>query len=81
MKSKAIYYHAGCPVCVEAERGVALALDSERYDVEIVHLGETPERLEDASAAGVVSVPALLIGENVFHVNFGASLEQLGAKS
>ncbi|MDQ8186317.1 hypothetical protein [Pelagicoccus sp. SDUM812002] len=81
MKSKAIYYHAGCPVCVEAERGVASAIDANRYDVEIVHLGESPERLGEASDAGVVSVPALHIGESVFHVNFGAPLEQLGAKS
>lgn len=79
MKSKAIYYHAGCPVCVGAERGVASAIDTNRYEVEIVHLGESPVRLAEAKAAGVVSVPALLIGESVFHVNFGASLEQLEA--
>ncbi|EDY81259.1 hypothetical protein VDG1235_877 [Verrucomicrobiia bacterium DG1235] len=44
-----------------------------------MHLGESPVRLAEAKAAGVVSVPALLIGESVFHVNFGASLEQLEA--
>ncbi len=38
--SKAIFYHAGCPVCVEAEQQVAQSLDPAKYDVEIVHLGE-----------------------------------------
>ena len=40
MKSKAIFYHAGCPVCVEAEQSVANALDKQDYDVEIVHLAD-----------------------------------------
>ena len=34
------FYHAGCPVCVEAEQTVAAALDRNRFDAEIVHLGE-----------------------------------------
>ncbi len=38
MKTAAIFYHAGCPVCVEAENQVADALDPARYDVEHVHL-------------------------------------------
>lgn len=40
MSGKAIFYHAGCPVCVSTEHGIANALDRSRYDVEIVHLGE-----------------------------------------
>ena len=39
MKTKAIFYHAGCPVCVAAEQNVANAIDPAKYDVEIVHLG------------------------------------------
>ena len=39
MKTKAIFYHAGCPVCVAAEQNVANALDPAKYDVEIIHLG------------------------------------------
>ena len=27
MTKQAVFYHAGCPVCVEAEQNVALALD------------------------------------------------------
>ena len=27
MKTKAVFYHAGCPVCVAAEQNVAAALD------------------------------------------------------
>jgi len=34
---KATFYHAGCPVCVEAEQSVARAIDGSEYDVEIVH--------------------------------------------
>ena len=73
MKSKAIFYHAGCPVCVEAEQSVANALDKQDYDVEIVHLAEQQSRIEEAESAGVKSVPALLLGEKVFHINFGAA--------
>lgn len=75
--SKAIFYHAGCSVCVEAEDGLAAALDPSRFDLERVHLGEAPERLNEAQRAGVKSVPALVIDGAVYHVNFGASLEQL----
>ncbi len=27
MKTKATFYHAGCPVCVDAEKRLAFALD------------------------------------------------------
>ncbi|MER2526983.1 MAG: thioredoxin family protein [Candidatus Competibacter denitrificans] len=77
MKSKAIFYHAGCPVCVAAEQTVASALDPQRFDVEIVHLGENRRRVAEAEAAGVKSVPALVLSGAPFHINFGASLEAL----
>jgi len=38
--NKALFYHAGCPVCVSAEQQFAAALDPARYQVEVVHLGE-----------------------------------------
>ena len=75
--SKAVFYHAGCPVCVSAERGVAEALDPGKYEVEIVHLGEQKGRLAEAEAAGVKSVPALVLNGQTYHINFGASLEDL----
>lgn len=77
MRQKAVFYHAGCPVCVEAERTLADALDPNRYDVEIVHLGEQRGRLDEAEAAGVKSVPAMVISGVPMHVNFGASLADL----
>lgn len=77
MKAKAIFYHAGCPVCVAAEQNVANALDPAKYDVEIVHLGSDKSRLEEAESAGVKSVPALVMGGAVFHINFGAGIEAL----
>lgn len=77
MKSEVKFYHAGCPVCVEAEQQFAEALDPARYDVEIVHLGEAKARVAEAEAAGVKSVPALVLGSTPFHINFGASLEDL----
>jgi len=78
MTQKAVFYHAGCPVCVEAEQNVANALDQERYDVEIVHLGQQKGRIGEAQAAGVKSVPALVLDGLPFHINFGAPLEALG---
>jgi len=55
--SVATFYHAGCPVCVNAERSVADSLDFKRFKVEVVHLGERKDRLGEAKAAGVKSFP------------------------
>lgn len=77
MKSKAIFYHAGCPVCVAAEQNVANALDPLKYEVEVVHLGQDKSRLKDAESAGVKSVPALVMDGSAFHINFGAGIEAL----
>ena len=75
--NKAVVYHAGCPVCVSAEQQFAVALDPARYQVEVVHLGEQKNRIPEAEAAGVKSVPALVIGGTPFHINFGAALADL----
>lgn len=77
MKTKATFYHAGCPVCLAAESAVARGLDSTRYDVEIVHLGEAKSRVAAAERAGVKSVPALVLGDAVYHINYGAGIEAL----
>ena len=77
MKTKATFYHDGCPVCVAAEQNVAAALDAGRFDVEIVHLGTAKGRVDEAEAAGVKSVPALVIDGAAYHINFGADLSVL----
>jgi len=77
MNAKAIFYHAGCPVCVAAEQHVANAIDQSKYDVEIVHLGESKLRVQEAESAGVKSVPALVLDGAVFHINFGAGIDVL----
>lgn len=74
--NKAVYYHAGCPVCVEAERALLPLLNRE-VEVEVVHLGEQSPRVAEAEAAGVKSVPALVIDGQVLHLNFGAALAAL----
>ena len=51
MVAKAIFYHAGCPVCVAAEHAVANAIDRSKYQVEIVHLGTDKSRVAEAEAA------------------------------
>ena len=77
MKTQAIFYHAGCPVCIAAEQQIADAIDPSRFAVEIVHLGETRSRIDEAESAGVKSVPALVIGGQPFHINFGAAIADL----
>jgi glutaredoxin len=77
MQAKAIFYHAGCSVCVEAERTVAGALDPKRYEVEVVHLGTSKDRLREAERAGVKSVPALVLDGVPLHINFGAAIDAL----
>ncbi|HMO82363.1 MAG TPA: hypothetical protein PKD24_16415 [Pyrinomonadaceae bacterium] len=77
MKTNTVFYHAGCPVCVDAEQLVVDTIDRERFDVEVVHLGESKDRISEAEAAGVKSVPALVVGQNAYHINFGASIADL----
>lgn len=77
MRQKAVFYHAGCPVCVDAEQQLASSLDPSRYDVEVVHLGEQKARIAEAEAAGVQSVPALVLAGLPLHINFGAALSDL----
>ncbi len=78
MKSKAIFYHAGCPVCISAEQNVAHAIDLDRYELDIIHLGEHKEKIAVAKAQGVLSVPALVLDNQPFHINFGAAITDLG---
>ena len=75
--SEAVFFHAGCPVCVSAEQQFIQALDPTRYAVEVVHLGEQKDRIAQAERYGVKSVPALVIDGQPFHINFGASIEVL----
>ena len=77
MKTHATFYHAGCPVCLAAERQLADAIDPTRFKVEIVHLGEAKSRIAEAESAGVKSVPALVIAGQPFHINFGAAIADL----
>jgi glutaredoxin len=73
----AIFYQAGCPVCLGAEQMLADAIDRSKYRVEVVHLGEHADRVAEAEAAGMKSVPALVLNDQVFHINFGASIDAL----
>ncbi len=78
MKKKATWYHAGCDVCVSAENGLVAALDAQRFDIDKVDLGRTRARIAEAKQRGVKTLPALVVGDAVFHVNFGANLSDLG---
>lgn len=77
MRKKATFYHAGCSVCVDAEQRLAGALNPAAFDVEIVHLGTDKSRLGEAEAAGVKSVPALVIEGHPYHINFGVEISAL----
>ncbi|HLR80386.1 MAG TPA: thioredoxin family protein [Bacillota bacterium] len=75
--TKATFYHAGCPVCVDAEKMMLEYIDQSKVDLEIVHFGEDASRIDEAEKAGVKSVPALVIGDNVYHINHGASMDEV----
>ena len=77
MKSKATFYHAGCPVCISAEESVSDAIDRSRYDIEVVHLGDAKGRVSEVEAVGVKSVPALVLDGAAFHINFSAGIDDL----
>ncbi|MDO9623101.1 MAG: thioredoxin family protein [Pseudomonas sp.] len=70
------FYHAGCSVCVSAEQTLLNLLDP-RLEVEVIHLGEQPQRVAEAEQAGVKSVPAFVYEGQVLHLNFGAALDDL----
>ena len=75
---KATFYHAGCPVCVDAEQQILTAIDPEKYAVEVVHLGDSPERVDEAIGLGVQSVPAIILEGGIpIHLNFGAAIADL----
>lgn len=74
MRIKAVFYHAGCAVCVSAEQQFATALDPSKFDVETVNFADAPGRIAEAEKTGVVSVPAFVINGAPFHINFGASM-------
>ncbi|WP_343624125.1 thioredoxin family protein [Flavobacterium lindanitolerans] len=74
--AKVIFYHAGCPVCVSAEKDILNLIPENQ--VEVIHLGTDKIKVKDAESAGVKSVPALVMSNgNVLHINFGASIEDL----
>lgn len=74
--TNARFYHAGCPVCVSAEQTLLNLLDPS-VKVEVIHLGDVPARVAEAEAAGVQSVPALVVDGQVLHLNFGAAIADL----
>ncbi len=71
--AKSVFYHAGCPVCVSAEHDIVNLIGA--GNVEVVHIGNDRNRINEAENAGVKSVPALVTPNgNVLHINFGASM-------
>lgn len=75
--SEAVFYHAGCPVCVSAEQEVINIVDRKKVQLEVVHIGQARNRIAEAEEAGVKSVPALVIDGKVLHINYGASMEDV----
>lgn len=72
--SKVKFYHAGCPVCTAAEKAM---LDAIKYEVDVIHLGQRKDLIDTAANEGVKSVPALVIDGAVYHINFGANLDDV----
>lgn len=77
MSSKAVFYHAGCPVCVSAEQQVLDLVDRSKIELEVVHFAKNKGRIAEAEKAGVKSVPALVVDGTVMHINFGASMDDV----
>lgn len=74
---KAIFYHAGCSVCIDAERKILDLVDTKKYDLEVVHFGSQKGRIAEGEKAGVKSVPALVMDGQALHINYGASMEDV----
>ncbi len=76
---KVTFYHAGCNVCVAAEQQVLNLVDENKFELDIVHFSDQPNRISEAEALGVKSVPALVMNGQVLHINFGASMADVKA--
>jgi glutaredoxin 3 len=75
---RAAFYHIGCKVCVSAEKELAEAIDPSKIKLEMVDLRGNKARIGEALKAGVKSVPAIVTEDgNVFHINFGASMDEV----
>ena len=61
--SLAVFYHAGCPVCLGAEQMIADAIDPSKYQVDVVHLGEQGGRIAEAEAEALAEVFELNLKE------------------
>jgi len=46
-----------------------------KYTVDSIHLGTSTSRVKEAEAAGVKSVPALVMNGAAFHIDFGAGID------
>lgn len=58
--TNARFYHAGCSVCVSVEETLLNPLKPDsQVKVEVVHLGDQPQRVAEAEQAGVKSVPSI----------------------
>lgn len=76
--SKSVFYHAGCPVCINAEHDIIGLFGADK--VEVVHLGSEKSRVSKAGIAEVKSVPAVVTPNgNVLHINLGASIADVKA--
>lgn len=75
--TKATFYHAGCTVCVDAQQALLQYLDRSKTEVEVIHFANQPDKIEEAERIGVQSVPALVLNGAVYHINFGASMEDV----
>lgn len=75
---KATFYHAGCPVCVNAENELLNLVDTSKVNLEVIHLGEQANQISKAESAGVKSVPALVLDNgSVLHINHGATMAEV----
>lgn len=74
----ATFFHAACPVCLSAEQDILSLIDTNKFQLEIVDFANGGKnRIPEAEALGVTSVPALVVNGQVLHINFGASLEDV----
>lgn len=65
-----------CGVCVDAGEAIVRHLAA-AYRVETVDLTADPGRVAEAERAGVRTLPALVVGGRVYHINHGIDLVAL----
>jgi hypothetical protein len=73
----AMVQHRKWDTATAVSRALWSAESFQRFELEVVHLGQEKGCASEAGRIGVKSVPALVLDDQAYNINFGARLDAL----